>query len=193
MIERKRNAGRPKVHKIVRDHGVKIVTSRLPRRLHRGARRKRFVPRTPKIRVPGDEAMRAIIGARSYTDLARGMGADKGEVSKFCRGRSNPHVEWVRRFAQVAGVGVAEVIAALDGIAAGRSETPLTSKPTAPRAVPTGLPDPSPVPRPPKVRPAFERLVAPPAPFYRERQGEAPLTIGYAPRFEDEGGFVWED
>lgn len=196
-----------------------VVVSRLPKHLRKGGRR---VPRhhtPPKVRVPGDELMRELVGRRSYSSLARATGRAPIAVSMFCRGmEANPGLRTLERFARAVGVDEGRVVEALRALWRGKAElgNALTANKTRPRAPEAGgevaaglrataprdlaaeleraLTEPS---RPrPKLRPSLERLIRPPAPFCRQTEVEV-LSLGIAPRGQDldddGGGFFWPD
>ena len=195
-----------------------VVVSRLPKHLRKGGRR---VPRhhtPPKVRVPGDEAMRELVGRRSYSSLARATGRSPIAVSLFCRGlEANPGMRTLERFARALSVEESQVMGALRALWRGRAapENALTANKTRARAPEADPRDLRPAPRPgardlaaeleralaepsrprPKLRPSLERLIRPPAPFYRQTEAEV-QAIGIAPRgldLDDGDGFVWPD
>lgn len=196
-----------------------VVVSRLPKHLRKGGRR---VPRhhtPPKVRAPGDELMRELVGRRSYASLARATGRAPIAVSMFCRGlEANPGLRTLERFARALSVDESRVVEALRALWRGKAgpENALTANKTRARAGKAGgevaaglrataprdlaaeleraLAEPS-KPRP-KLRPGLERLIRPPAPFYRQTEVEV-RAIGIAPRgsdLDDDGdGFFWPD
>lgn len=188
--------------------GSIIVVSQLPPRLRKGGRRVRRPPKPrPKLRVPGDELMRALVGQRTYASLGRAVGRHTAEVSHFCRGdERNPSLKTIARFARALAVDESKVIEALralwkarevgrEALTSFKAEVRSQRAPAPPVMLPAkGVELPS--RRPPAIRPSLQRLIAP-APFYRDRERpneEEPQTIGIAGRDLGLEGdeFIWD-
>lgn len=188
--------------------GTIIVVSQLPPRLRKGGRRVRRPPKPrPKLRVPGDELMRALVGQRTYASLGRACGRHTKEIGLFCRGdERNPSLKIISRFARALAVDESKVIEALralwkarevgkEALTSFKAEVKSQRLPAPPVMLPAeGVELPS--RRPPAIRPSLQRLIAP-APFYRDRERpneDEPQTIGIAGRDLGLEGdeFVWD-
>lgn len=198
--------------------GTIVVVSQLPPRLRKGGRRVRKPPKPrPKLRVPGDELMRALVGQRTYASLARAVGRHTGEVSDFCRGlEHNPGLKVIERFARALGVDEGKVIEALralwqarpagkDALTSFKGEVRAQRAPSpSPSAALPGYLSPAGTPsRQPAIRSSLARLIERQRPhpvLYRDREGEGegegePLTLGIAGRDQGLDGdtFTWDD
>jgi hypothetical protein len=196
-----------KQHAVMTKGGSIVVVSQLSRRLRKGGRRVHRPPKPrPKMRVPGDELMRALVGQRTYASLARAVGRYTAEVSLFCRGHErNPSLKTIERFARALAVDEAKVIEALRALWQGQpaGKDALTSYKGEVRAqrAPALLPAEGRVQEraPVKVRPSLQRLIEPPAAFRRPHvsryEEDAPLTLGLAGRDQGLDGdtFTWPD
>lgn len=202
--------GKGKRKAVLMSGGAIVVVSQLTSGMRRGRPRShKPPPRRPKLRVAGDELMRAMVAGRSYAALARAVGRGEGEVSRFCRGLEKaPSIPHVLRFARVVGVEVGQVVEALEALWQGRETVEAAAElrvmrrgRVSPRA-PESEVSPS---RLREVRPELARLLGgggggggrlptPPPGLYQERD-EAPiaLTLDRGEGDGDPDAFLWDD
>ena len=200
--------GKGKRKAVLMSGGAIVVVSQLASKMRRGRPRSHPPPpRRPKLRVAGDELMRAMVAGRSYAALARAVGRREGEVSRFCRGLEKaPKIPHVLRFARVVGVEVGQVVEALEALWQGRetleaaAELREAKRAAAGARVSPRAPEREVSPsRLREVRPELARLIGqrlptPPPGLYQERV-EAPvaLTLDRGEGDEDPDAFLWGD